>query len=234
MFEIVTYCSNTYVPCLNKTIGSWISSGTKKIHIYTDKNSTCFDVSCYLNENIHVYAIQDPSNDRSINCKRKFYALENCLNHTEEQCVLLLDVDCFITGSLSSMCDEYVDIAVTTRKESKKSNDISAGFILVQKNKCTKQFMRELCRAIENDDGPSADQSNLTRLLKQAKFLSDLHLDYKEYNFYPDTNSVGHITKWKKHIAQYSKSIKVIHFAHGLWKDTKLFNEILESLNNGK
>lgn len=225
-YNIITYCSKTYLPCLKQSINTWLNTGAQQIFVYSDGIPKLFS-----NEEVVVKNIFEPTKLRSVNCFRKAIALKHHMDNYKHLNIVLLDVDCFVFGELGSVFDDNFDIAVTCTKSpvKRKINDINAGVLFVKHSHLTEEFVDDWSEKAEDfRQSQSQDQEWLNRVVKKNKHLIVHVLDQKCYNHYPHINLPQNIANWINDIEKCDE-IKIIHMAFGLWKSIELVNSIMKT-----
>jgi len=204
----------------------------------------------YISKKIIPISIFDPSTDIGINCARKAEALQYILENTEQENLLLLDVDCLIMKDVNELFKSDFDIAATGYGY---STNISSGFLAIKNNLRSKIFVKQWVNAqIQcHETERSRDQKTLSSLFKkyykqenQKRVPSDginiydpsdfkdkkfMLLDHVDYNFHPDGNQKYQIEEWIKQIKLWKNKIHILHFAFKTIVDDSIINRAIES-----
>lgn len=220
-YNIVSYCSQSYLPILEKTINNWLRfDNIDNIYIFTD-----FD---YFYNNERVVRIKNFKSDYnfSVNCSRKVDSLWQLINYPNENLnnILLLDVDCLIINDISEIFNYDFDICVThygLPNEIKTTKNISSGFLALKKNPKSIRFVTDWldqqCQGIIKR--PCIDQSSLTKLIKQYSKNDQFKIGLVEaeiYNNHPWSSNRQDVDKWLEKIIQKKSEIKILHLCKGL------------------
>lgn len=235
-FSIVAYCSKNYFdPALIRFINSW-SEFSSNVCIYTD-----FDLlskSDLINRSdgkVCVQNIFEPSFDPGTNyCRKAEALLDFTVKHDFHivENILLLDIDCLLFKNPQYIFKNQLDIIVTVNEslpENKRLNNISAGFLALKNKFYVFQFIKEWVREQHKENGPCRDQATLSRLIKNSKLKIGV-LPEKLFNSYPYTSSPGEIMSWQGRITTNKEDLYNLHFAHGLWRNDNLVNDIQQMI----
>lgn len=207
---------------------SWLASDAETINIYTDGWTIIkYDEGMRVN----MRSFFDRCDDFGTNCVRKSEALLHfCMENPDKQYVVMLDVDCYILGTLMEVFCVYgkFDVALTVYmniKHKHRLKNVSAGALFINNTFRTRQFLRQWIIDQRSDchQTPCRDQRCLSLLLhKNPLKLNIQQLDYNMWNahFNPTIHKDDNDPlNWLKNLNEHCR---VLHLARGLWKDKQL------------
>lgn len=223
MYNLVTYCSQNYLPRLAKTISSWSSQFTvENIFIYTDLKNKLLLPQLPMDKKIQYYHIFPESTNFGTNCARKVTSIQHfIINNDKFDNAIFLDVDCMIIKDLDSLFDEFFDISVTVYEEVKekhRTKNISSGFVAF-KNTINAGSIIDLWADIQDNYGeesPCRDQKSLSEAITEMKNHAKANiklLNSNVWNSHPYSGNIGYIKEWLRRVSRYKPY--VLHFASG-------------------
>lgn len=228
-YHLVTYCSHGYRSAFESSIPSWLASDAETINVYTD----CWTIIKYDNHSkVRMQSVFERCGDFGTNCVRKSEALLHfCMENPDKQYVVMLDMDCYVLGTLMEVFRVYgkFDIAVTVYKNLKQKHrlkNVSAGALFINNTTRTKEFLRRWIKDQQLDcyQTPCRDQRCLSLLLYKNPLKLDIRqLDFHMWNAH--ANPTAHEAaendslSWLKNLDEHCR---VLHLARGLWKNKEL------------
>ena len=139
-YDIVTYCSQSYMQAFDRNIASWLkNTKAKNIYIYTDTNPAKFKNK---NKRIIIKPMFKKCNDWIINVGKKTECILDYLVLTDSKNFAFIEMDCMIFEDFGEVFMSDMDISVTRMfsEESYTHATITCGVWFANINDNTKQF----------------------------------------------------------------------------------------------
>lgn len=241
MFNVVSYCSNSYFSKLSKTLKNWNDqSSVENIFIYTNEiDQSDLDQYKNLNKVKFIRLFDDESQCFGVNCARKAESLLHFLNNEKDnKNILMIDVDCLIVKDLNNLFNEDFNIAVSIYPEVKikyQTNNISSGFVVLKNCNQAKDFINQWVERQKNlHNAPSRDQRALSELVTDLyKNKNDIYkiklLNGNIWNSHPYNNGIGYIKEWLHRIKIYQPYI--LHFASNTISNNQTIDDALMAID---
>ncbi|KKM22695.1 hypothetical protein LCGC14_1622710, partial [marine sediment metagenome] len=229
-YHLVTYCSHNYQRALESSMPSWLASDAETINVYTDGWKTGVYTGIIMH---HIF---QPCDDYGTNCVRKSEALlDFCAENPNKRHVVMLDVDCYILGTLMEVFRIYgeFDVAVTVYKNVKQKHrlkNVSAGALFIKNTPQTRRFLRQWIMDQRSDyhQTPCRDQKCLSLLLHKNPLKVNIkQLDYNIWNAHPNSSVLKADNDPLSWLENLDEHCRVLHLARGLWKDKELVDRFV-------
>lgn len=235
-YSIFTICTKNYRDAYEFTIDSWLRTSAEEIYIYTDDSTWKSN-----NDRIKIKKIFEPSKDWLTNVGRKSL-VGQATRKISTECLLFLDIDCYLVNDLGYIFDEHdFDFAVTRFDEGRRRPPISSGIYFFHNTERNRKFFDDW--AVDQKKvyklgrgrttyGCSYSQISFSNLLKKyshQKKYKVINLDVLRYNRktgkpHQKTSVIGGLKR---------KEIEVLHFYARTWR-SKDSAEILSHLEVAK
>lgn len=213
---IITYCNESYKPCLDKFIHTWKKESD--VVVYTDS------------PNFGEQIFDEPVESWKDNVTRKILTIEYALHNLKAKHITYLDADCMVRGDFTEVYKNPGDVIISRMVRRKDrphgEQEINAGVIFLKNNKNTKQLVEEWFDLAEKyyPTDRYHEQTALSHLCLDAfdglKPYTCNVVSERIYNCEHDE-----VPEFRKIIDKYNP--KILHFKNGWWKDDKLVQDYI-------
>jgi len=142
-FDIVTYCSGSYMEAFDAHIRSWLKhTKAKNIYVYSDEPAESFHVN---NSRVVIKPFYKKCDNWITNVGRKTKCILDYLEKTDRKYFAFIEMDCFIVSDFSEVFDPAIDISITRlfSTESYTHATITCGVWFAQVTPKLRQFMKQ-------------------------------------------------------------------------------------------
>ncbi len=232
-YDILTFCSSSYLNVLSLFVDSWVESDCDSIRIYTDygyeRHAELIDRR-FSSRKISIIPFIAVMDDFGSNCATKALAVESDMRLISPgRNILLLDCDCLVLRPLGDLYERDFEIAVTVPPSvigtGIELNNPSAGAVFVKHNALSKAIVRrwlDLQVEVQDRNHRCRDQQALYLALSEARGLAEaniLALPNTVWNSFPTNNGSLALNRWFSELKENEGDVKILHFAVGTYKD---------------
>ncbi len=142
-FDIVTYCSKSYIDAFDAHIRSWLNNtSAKHIYIYTDTDINKFKIN---NSRVIVKKFHNRCDDWIESVGRKTECILDYLQNSKSKYFAFIEMDCYIVSNFEEVFREDIDISITRlfSKERYTNATITCGVWFTRIDDPVIDFMKE-------------------------------------------------------------------------------------------
>jgi hypothetical protein len=221
---IVTYCSSGFLPCLQKSLPTWLSCGLA-VKVFTDDKNATMDAIGLPDDDVLVLT-DDKSDKKRESCTRKILTIQKAIEMRLAERITWLDSDCFVLKDFTKIYTTIQADLLVTRMviRHRKINTVNAGVSFWRANEATKNFCHTwlknaTCKYASVNLHEQEAFNDLAYYAFDTGFpCSVAPISERKYNLEHENNET-----LKKEIFKYEPYI--VHLKGGRWKNYDYFFE---------
>jgi hypothetical protein len=235
-YDIITYCSESYIDAFDVHITSWLNNTcAKHIYIYTDTDESKFKIK---NKRIIIKPFYEKNDDWIDNVGRKIECVIDYLKSSKSKYVAFIEMDCYIVSEFDEVFNDNVDISVTRLFSTKRytHGTVTCGLWFAQTSPPVLDFMTQWhdtsTKYKDHKIGIvpeliAYDQLSFTDLIRPAYVNGTLRVNALDENIYNCEHS-----KEDDLIEQLKIQIpKIIHFKGRRFRNNGYRKLVFDTLN---